>query len=165
MNIQPLTAFEKKKLKSLLIQRLIFFAIFITPLLYAYVIFIKNMIKDISTNQISGLTWFGAILTIIFTILLINIVIPFYVRTFRHCLQSSKRVIDTVVKNVTVENAISSALPPRYIIKTEYKELDSWAAAVILGHGVSPHQLRPGMTVRIHCTIDRSHDILFIERI
>ncbi len=164
MNIQPLTAFEKKKLKSLLIQRLIFFAIFIIPLLYAYVIFIKNVIKDISNNQINVLTWFGAILTIVFTALLLGIVIPFYVRTFRHCRQSSKRVIDTVIQSVTVETAISKTLPPRYIIKTDYKELDSWAAAVILGHGLTPQQLRPGMAVRIHCTIDRSHDILFIER-
>lgn len=162
MSIQPLTAFEKKKLKSLLIQRLIFFVIFITPLLYAYVIFIKNLIEDIATNRINGLTWFGAILTIVFTILLIGVVIPFYIRTFKHCLQTSKRVIDTVVQSVIVEKSINSALPPRYIIKTEYKELDSWAAAV-LGQGLSPQQLRPGMAVRIHCTIDRSHDILFIE--
>ncbi|MNK06029.1 hypothetical protein D3C87_239200 [compost metagenome] len=163
MNIEPLTASEKKKLKSLLMQRLIFLVIFITPLVYAYVIFIKNVIKDIANNHINGLTWFGIILIIVFTILLIAVLIPFYIRTFKHCLQSSKRVIDTVIQSVTVENQIGSVLPPRYIIKTEYQELDSWATAV-LGQGLSPQHLKPGMTVRIHCTIDRSHDILFIER-
>lgn len=164
MNIQPLTAFEKKKLKSLLIQRLIFFVIFITPLLYAYVIFIKNIIKDITSSSISGLTWFGVILTIIFTILLIWMVIPFYIRTFKHCLQSSKRVIDTVVQTVTIESPINSIFPPRYIIKTEFREFDSWAVTVLGGQGLSPQQLKSGMLIRIHCTIDRSHDILFIEK-
>lgn len=74
MDIQPLTALEKKKLKSLLIQRLIFLVIFIFPLLYAYVIFIKNVIGDIAARHINGLTWFGAILAIVFTILLAGLV-------------------------------------------------------------------------------------------
>ncbi|MBB5437548.1 MULTISPECIES: hypothetical protein [Pedobacter] len=163
MNIQPLSTLEKKKLKSLLIQRLVFLFIFILPLLYAYVIFIKNVIGDLAINHINGLTWFGIFLIVVFTILLIGLVIPFYIRTFKHCLQSSKRVVDTVILGVTVENSISGILPPRYIIKTEYKELDSWAA-VILNLGLSLQQLRPGMEVRIHYTVNRSHDILFIER-
>jgi len=163
MIIQPLSVLEKKKLKSLLIQRLIFLVVFISPLVYAYTVFIRNVIEDVVSHHITGLTWFGGVLVIIFTILLIRLVIPFYIRSFKHCLQSSKRVIDTVVLSVTIENAISDILPPRYIIKTEYKELDSWGA-VVLGFGMNPQQLKPGMVVRIHCTMNRSHDILFIEK-
>lgn len=159
ITIQPLSDHEKKLLRRIFKIRIIFSIFFTFTILFFLVGILGIYILGNSNNSDPLIFLTGIILIII--IIIYKYAVPFFINSYKNTKETKKLVVVTKVENI--ETTIFKGV--RYVVKTDYKTIDSYAISII--DNQPPFlfsDLYIGMLIEIHCLENNKIDILKIKK-